>query len=95
MDKVRNHCQTLRKEVHNATDAAFKCIEELNESLIKQIDSFESQILRPFENVKDANSDSEMSTLFLELKKFHSTWERLANYYSFQCSKFCFSSDVD
>ena len=76
MDKVRNHCQQLRKEVNSATDAAFKYIEALNDSLIKQIDSYENQILKPFETIKDANTDSDMSALILELKKFHSQWEK-------------------
>ena len=65
MNKVRNHCQSLRKEVNYATDAAFKHIEELNDNLMKEIDSYENQILKPFESIKDLNSDSEMSTLIL------------------------------
>ena len=58
------------------TDAAFKYVEELNESLIKEIDTYESEILKPYESTKDNDADSDMSTLILELKKFHSQWEK-------------------
>lgn len=76
MEQVRNQCQNLRKEVNIATDAAFRYIEKLNATMIREIDEYENEILTPFESIKDSNSESDMSTLILELKQFHYQWER-------------------
>ncbi len=66
----------MRKEVNISTDVAFKFIEELNEELIKEIDNYENEVLKPYESAKGNDTDTEMSTLILELKKFHSQWEK-------------------
>ncbi len=59
-----------------STDVAFKFIEELNEELIKEIDVYESEVLKPYESTRGSDADTEMSALILELKKFHSQWEK-------------------
>ena len=74
LNQIKQRFQLLRKEVNQATESAYKHIKESNLTMIKEIDEYESQLIKPFEVNK--HSQSEIAFFIEEIKQFQSQWER-------------------
>jgi hypothetical protein len=74
LEKIKIHCQLLRKEVNQTTDYALKYIQEVNKNMINEIDDYESELMKPFEINK--NADTELAIFIDDLNNFHIQWDR-------------------
>ena len=74
IDQIKEYCIDLRTEVFLATELAIQQINELNEKLIFEINQYESDCIKAFEEKQHERET--FDNLVEELKQFNNEWSK-------------------
>ena len=72
VDKIKEHCVEIRREVQLATEETIQLINNYNEELIKRIDDYEKEYSDLFE--LDSSVKQEFKQTINDLEAFHTEW---------------------
>ena len=72
IDKIKEHCVEIRREVQLATEETIQLINNYNEELIKRIDDYEKEYSDLFE--LDSSVKQEFKQTINDLEAFHTEW---------------------
>ena len=69
-DKISDHCIELRRLVQLSTEEKILEINQMNETLIAQIDEYEKETITKYQSIKNSLKTFELDTLKNNLNKF-------------------------
>ena len=72
VNKIKEHCNSLRNKVQLITEEAIQHLNQFNEEFIKKIDDYEQERIKLLLQMKV--SEEKLNQTFRELEAFHSEW---------------------